>query len=224
MRLTAEKLTRSFTRVRQGTNILPAVKETSFALPEGSLTEITGRSGSGKSTLLHMLAGLLRPTAGRVLLDDRDLYALDDRTLSALRAKHIGVVPQGQTGLRSLTVMENILLPAMLTGVKGMEPEAEALMERMGIADLRGAKPGELSGGEMRRMSIARAMLLRPEILLADEPTGDLDDENTARVLTLLRQAADAGTAVLLVTHEQEAKRYADRVWRMDAGALVMET
>ena len=224
MRLTAEKLTRSFTRVRQGTNILPAVKETSFVLPEGSLTEITGRSGSGKSTLLHMLAGLLRPTAGRVLLDDRDLYALDDRTLSALRAKHIGVVPQGQTGLRSLTVMENILLPAMLTGVKGMEPEAEALMERMGIADLRGAKPGELSGGEMRRMSIARAMLLRPEILLADEPTGDLDDENTARVLTLLRQAADAGTAVLLVTHEQEAKRYADRVWRMDAGALVMET
>ncbi len=224
MRLTAEKLTRSFTRVRQGTNILPAVKETSFALPEGSLTEITGRSGSGKSTLLHMLAGLLRPTAGCVLLDDRDLYALDDRTLSALRAKHIGVVPQGQTGLRSLTVMENILLPAMLTGVKGMEPEAEALMERMGIADLRGAKPGELSGGEMRRMSIARAMLLRPEILLADEPTGDLDDENTARVLSLLRQAADAGTAVLLVTHEQEAKRYADRVWRMDAGALVMET
>ena len=220
MRLQADQLSKRFLRERQGTNILPAVRETSFTLPEGKLTEITGRSGSGKSTLLHMLAGVLRPSSGRVLLDDQDLYALGDGHLSALRARYIGVVPQGQTGLRSLTVLENVLLPATLTGAKGMEKEAERLLEEMDIAELRNAKPQELSGGEMRRMAIARALLLKPEILLADEPTGDLDDANTERVLGLLRQLAKGGTTVLLVTHEAEAKNYADAVWVMDAGEL----
>ena len=220
MKLRAEGIQKKFYRVHGDSNYFCAVDTLDFELPEGRLTEITGRSGSGKSTLLNMLAGLLKPTAGRVLWDDTDIYALTDAKLSALRNRAVGVVPQGQTGLHSLTVLENVLLPSRLYGKGAPEAEAKKLLETVGIAELAQARPGELSGGEMRRMAIARALIMKPGILLADEPTGDLDDENTGIVLRLLRGVADTGTAVLLVTHEAEAAKYADSVWRMNAGTL----
>jgi len=221
MVLKAENLSRRYFRQGRGTNFFFAVKDASLTLEAGSLTEIIGRSGSGKSTLLNMLAGLLEPTEGKVFLDDTELYALDDGARSRLRNAAIGVVPQGQTALRSLTVLENVLLPCRLYGHKpGSEAEAHSLLERVGIGALRDAYPNELSGGELRRLAIARALLMRPGVLLCDEPTGDLDDENTAAVLSLLRESADAGTAVLLVTHEKEAAAYADRLFRMDGGVL----
>lgn len=223
MELKAEGVSRRYFRKSKLSNVFLAVKETNLALPAGQLTEITGRSGSGKSTLLHMLAGLLTPTTGRVLLGSTDLYALDDTERSKLRNKSIGVIPQGQTALRSLTVLENVKLPCIMYGDEVADDTALELLERVGLAALRNAWPNELSGGELRRLAIARALLRKPVVLLADEPTSNLDDENMHAVLRLLRQCADEGAAVLLVTHEREAAEYADRMLCMSDGILLEE-
>lgn len=220
MILRTENVTRQYFRQGKGTNVFTALQETSLSISGGKLIEVMGRSGSGKSTLLNVCAGLLEPTAGKVFLDDTDLYALEDKERSRLRNQAIGVIPQGQTGLRSLTVLENVLLPCEMYGITGQEEYAMELLERVGIADLAGTYPSELSGGEMRRLSIARALIRKPGVLLADEPTGDLDDENTHVVLGMLRRFADEGTAVLLVTHESDAEEYADEVYRMEKGIL----
>ena len=220
MELRAEGVSRRYFRQSKGSNVFLAVKEISLTIPAGKLIEITGRSGSGKSTLLNMLAGLLAPTAGRVMLDDTDIYTLEDDARSRLRNERIGVIPQGQTALRSLTVLENVKLPCLMYGAAVKDEEAVALLERVGVAHLRDTYPNELSGGELRRLAIARALIRHPGVLLADEPTGDLDDENTREVLQLLREAADSGAAVLLVTHEREAAAYADQVYHMDGGVL----
>ncbi len=221
MELRAEGVSRRFMRQGRGTNFFMAVKETDLCLIPGELAEITGRSGSGKSTLLNTLGGLLAPTAGRVLLDGTDLYALPDPERSRERNRHIGIIPQGQTGLHSLTVLENVLLPAWMYGEKKVtEEEGKALLNKVHIGHLADVYPDELSGGESRRLAIARALVMKPEILLADEPTGDLDDENTNEVLALLKQCASDGAAVLLVTHEKEAERFADRVYEMKEGVL----
>lgn len=228
--LRAETISRRFFRKTKMRNFFFALKETDFTLPPASLTEVTGRSGSGKSTLLNILAGLLEPTTGAVFLDGIDLYQMEDEVRSQLRNRQIGVIPQGHSGLHSLTVLENVALPCLMypegrqTADMGQfTDQAMELLELVGIAHLRDAYPNELSGGETRRLSIARALIRAPEILLADEPTGDLDDENTAAVLRLLRREADRGTAVLLVTHEREAAIYADTVYRMTDGVLVKE-
>ena len=234
MELKATGITRQYQRQGRGTNIFTAVKETDLVLETGKLVEIEGRSGSGKSTLLNMMAGILVPTAGRVELDGQNLYDLPDPELSRIRNRQIGMIPQGQTGLRALTVLENVLLPAMLypesagqkeQGARKEELKARAqeLLEQVGIAHLQGAYPDELSGGELRRLAIARALIMDPGIVLADEPTADLDDENTRAVLSLLRGCADEGRAVLLVTHEREAAEYADEVYRMNDGRLSAE-
>ncbi|MBR1899127.1 MAG: ABC transporter ATP-binding protein [Oscillospiraceae bacterium] len=223
MMLEAQGIRKEFIRQGKGTNRLVAVQDTDLTLGAGELTVLMGRSGSGKSTLLNMLAGLLAPTAGRILLDGEDLYAMEDRALSRLRNARIGVIPQGQTALHSLTVLENVLLPVRMYDPKAdAAPEALALLERLGIAELQQDKPAALSGGELRRMAIARAVIRRPQIILADEPTGDLDDENTAIVFDFLRESARNGAAVLVVTHEGDAVQYADRIYRMNAGVLTV--
>ena len=221
MELRAEKITKDFLRYSAKDGYFVAVQEADLALVEGTLTAVTGRSGSGKSTLLHILGGLMKPVTGRVLLDGADLYALGEEERDAVRRCHIGIAPQRLMSLASLTVRENILLPALLAGVVEMAgARADALMERLGIRKLAAVHPSELSGGELRRVTIARALVMSPGILLADEPTGDLDEENTQSVLALLRETADAGTAVLLVTHESEARNYADIYYTMEAGKL----
>ena len=222
MELIAKGVSRRYFRQGKGKNFFYAVQGADLTLTAGTLTEITGRSGSGKSTLLNMLAGLLEPTEGHVLLDDADLYALEDRERSKLRNTAIGVIPQGQTGLHSLTMLENVKLPSMMYEKEPCSDAwAEGLLARVGIAHLRDVYPNELSGGEMRRLAIARALVMKPGILLADEPTGDLDDENTREVLSLLRRCADDGAAVLLVTHETEAAAYADTIYKMSDGILL---
>ena len=221
MALKAENISKRYFRKTGGANYFYAVKPVSLEIAAGEAAVLTGRSGSGKTTLLHMLSGLLAPTGGKVLLDNTDLYSLDDRALSRLRGERIGVVPQGRSAIDSLTVLENILLPGLMYGGGGDREAALQWMDALGIRELADARPGELSGGELRRMAIARALARDPEVLLADEPTGDLDDENTARVLSVLRDAAkERGKAVLLVSHDSEASRYADAVYRMDGGTL----
>ncbi len=219
--LHAENLSMRYFRKTGQANHFHAVKDVSLALRPGEVALLTGRSGSGKTTLLHMLAGLLTPTEGRVRLDDTDLYALPDAALSRLRNAKLGVIPQGRSAVDTLTVLENVLLPQQLRGEKGDAKGALRWLEALGIANLRDARPAELSGGELRRMAIARALAGNPEVVLADEPTGDLDDENTAAVLSLLRKAAvEEGKTVLLVTHDSEALPYGDRIYRMESGAL----
>ncbi len=223
MKLLAKGIKKDFPRSGKTSNYFTAVYPMDFELESGKVIEVTGRSGSGKSTLLNMLAGLLMPTEGKVMLDGTDLYALDEKALSRLRNEKIGLIPQGHTALLSLTVLENVLLPAILySRAQPPEDRARELLEQVGIGSLADAKPNELSGGELRRMAVARAMLLRPGILLADEPTAGLDQENTLAVLALLRRAAEEGTAVMLVSHEEEAARFADEVFVMDGGKLML--
>lgn len=228
MTLYAKEVKKVFARQGRGGEFC-ALSPTFLTLAPGRLVEITGRSGSGKSTLLQILGGLMQPTSGEVLLDDTDLYALEDGALSRLRNRHIGVIPQGHTALRSFSVAENVILPARLypprageatAGEDALKERAVALLEKVGIGDLAEEAPTSLSGGELRRVAIARALMQQPAILLADEPTGDLDDENTERVLRLLRQYADDGAAVLLVTHEGAAAAYADEIYEMSTGTL----
>ena len=220
MILKAEQVSKRYFRKTGEANHFFAVKGASLELKPGAVTVLMGRSGSGKTTLLHMLSGLLKPTEGKILLDGTDIYSLDDEVLSKLRNEKIGVVPQGKSALETLTVMENILLPVSLYGKASNVQAAEAWLEKLGIASLRDAMPGELSGGELRRMAVARALIGSPDVVLADEPTGDLDDENTKLVLSVLREAADMGAAVLIVTHENEALSYADQAYRMQNGLL----
>ena len=221
MELRAEKISQDFLRYSAKDGYFIAVQETDFRLAAGTLTVVTGRSGSGKSTLLHILGGLMKPVTGRVLVDDVDLYTMGEDARTRLRSRHIGIVPQRLMSLAALTVRENVLLPALLAGeAEKFAPRADELMERLGIRKLASVTPSELSGGELRRVTIARALVMQPGILLADEPTGDLDEENTQSVLRLLRETADAGTAVLLVTHEREAASYADICYTMTEGRL----
>ena len=219
--LRAENLSIRYMRRTGQASHFYAVKGVDLELHPGEVVLLTGRSGSGKTTLLNMLAGLLKPTEGTVRLDETDLYALPDSALSRLRNAKFGVIPQGRSAVDTLTVLENVLLPQQLRGEKGDTEGALRWLDALGIADLRDARPAELSGGELRRMAIARALAAKPEIILADEPTGDLDDENTAAVLSLLRRSAvEDGKAVLLVTHDSEALSYGTRIYRMESGTL----
>lgn len=221
MELRAESISQDFLRDSAREGYIVAVAETDLCLSSGTVTAVMGRSGSGKSTLLHILGGLLPPVTGKVFVGATDLYALSEDARAELRSSSLGIVPQQLMSLRALTVRENVLLSALLYGrEQGVSAHADALMERLGIAHLAQVYPSELSGGELRRMMIARALAGTPQILLLDEPTGDLDAENTRRVLELVRETADAGTAVLLVTHECEAASYADVCYTMAEGRL----
>lgn len=210
-----------FRKTRESAQDFYAVRPTSLSLASGEMVVLKGRSGSGKSTLLNMMAGLLVPSEGFVTLDGVDLYELSDVELSKLRNGSIGVVPQGQTAIHSLTVVQNVMLPhLMYRDDGGCEKRALELLGQLGVRELADSYPSELSGGELRRMAIARALMCEPAVVFADEPTGDLDDENTAVVLQVLRDCADSGAAVMVVTHEQVAESYADRILRMDAGVV----
>lgn len=221
MILEATGLSKEFARARGGKRVFTAVHPMDFGLDERQLTVISGHSGGGKSTLLTMLAGILSPTAGHVRVEGTDLYSLRDEERSRLRNARIGLVPQGNTALRALTVLDNVLLPSILYATdEAPAGRARELLDAVGLTDLADAKPTELSGGELRRMAIARALLMEPSIVLADEPTAGLDSANATAVLTLLRDAANAGAAVLVVSHEADARHFADRGYTMEDGHL----
>jgi putative ABC transport system ATP-binding protein len=220
--LAAQGLTKKFFRKgREAAQWFDAVAGVDLELASGEFVVLMGRSGGGKSTLLNMLGGLLEPSEGTVALSGSDLYALSDDERSRVRNERIGVVPQGQTPLHSLTAVQNVTLPyLMYRADDGVEARALELLESLGIRQLADSYPSELSGGEMRRMAIARALICNPSVVLADEPTSDLDDENTQVVLQKLRDVANAGAAVLVATHDAAAIPFADRVLRIDGGHL----
>lgn len=220
-----------------------AVNNVSFALNSGDFVAIVGKSGNGKSTLLNLIAGLLKPTHGSVKVCGEEISerTFSDVKMSRLRACDIGFVTQSQTLLQNLTVHDNILLPVQIAAStcevsksevsKSAESKSEVsedsnetraleLCKQLHIEDLLWCYPSELSGGEMRRVMIVRALINNPKLLILDEPTGDLDLEHTRIVVKMLREAAKNGVAVLMVTHDVEAARCADRTYTMDAGSL----
>ncbi len=223
MELQAKGISKRYMRASGSANYFEAVKTTDLILSGGTVTVLMGRSGSGKTTLLTLLAGLLTPSEGQVLLDGQDIYALSDKRLSALRAQRTAVIPQGSNAISSMSVIENILLPASLTGKPAPLEAARERMQRLDIAHLENALPSELSGGELRRLAIVRALCHSPDFIFADEPTADLDDGNSAVTLSLLREEADHGAAVLIVSHESDAANFADVLYRMNDGVLVQQ-
>ena len=220
--LSAEQISKRYFRKTAAANTFYAVKPLSLTLEPGTVSVLCGRSGSGKTTLLHILAGLLRPTEGTVRLGGTELYSLPDGELSRLRNRAIGVVPQSRSVLDILTVKENILLPQTLYKTEREAQSAEQWMDTLHILHLRDVRAGELSGGELRRTAIARTLCMAPPVILADEPTGDLDDENTELVFRCFRKAAENGAAVLIVSHESDALKIADRAYRMDGGTMTI--
>lgn len=221
MLLRADNISKTFFRNTDNSNYFFAVTPLNLEIPPETVTVLMGRSGSGKTTLLNMLSGILQPSVGKVWMDNTDLYSLTDMELSRLRNERLGVIPQARSAVDSLTVRENILLPAKLYGKPVPAKEAGYWMKEFEIDHLANAMPKELSGGELRRMAIVRAILQNPDVLLADEPTGDLDDENTDKVLSALYALAhQENKAVFMVTHENDALKYADRILRMEKGQI----
>jgi putative ABC transport system ATP-binding protein len=192
-------------------------------LQAGEFIAIMGESGAGKSTLLNIIAGLDRPDSGRVLLDGADLGALDDDASTRLRRARIGFIFQAFHILPYLTVLQNVVLPLELLGLTRSQREPRALqwLERCGIGALAQRYPRELSGGELQRIAIARALVHEPALVLADEPTGNLDAATAAQILALLREQVHAsGASAILITHSLAAAHSADRIWRLQAGRL----
>jgi putative ABC transport system ATP-binding protein len=192
----------------------PALAGAAFGIGAGEIVAVMGPSGSGKSTLLHCLAGIVRPDAGSVVFDGRDLTAITDAQRSAVRLREFGFVFQFGQLVPELPCVENVALPLRLEGVKRREAERRALdwLERLEVADVAGKRPGQVSGGEGQRVAIARALVAEPRVLFADEPTGALDSLNGERVMRLLTAAArEADVAVVLVTHEPRVAAYSDR-------------
>lgn len=199
-----------------------ALAGVSFAIDPGTVVAVVGPSGSGKSTLLNLAGGLDRPDGGRVRIDGQDLGALDDDALTRFRRDRIGFVFQFFNLVPSLSALENAMLPALLAGDRPAEVEARALtaLEQVGLARRRAHRPDALSGGEMQRVAIARALVRDPPLLLADEPTGNLDSSTGAQILELLLGAAADHRTVVLVTHDPAVAARADRVLTIRDGRL----
>jgi len=200
---------------------IAALDEVSFDVPRGSFTVLRGPSGSGKTTLLLSLGGMLRPTTGHVTVAGLEVYALDRGARAAFRAEHIGFVFQLFHLVSYLSVYQNVLLGRRLGERRKRLRRADELLERVGLTYRRSHRPTELSAGERQRVAIARALLNRPSLLLADEPTGNLDDESAAAVLDLFGEYHAGGGTVLLATHSALNGRRADRRLRLEGGRLV---
>lgn len=195
-------------------------------IPSGQFVAITGASGSGKSTLLNVLGCLDRPTRGRYRLEGREIDGCDDETLSALRNRRIGFVFQSFHLLSRLSVIENVLLPLRFAHaeVTGAEARARALLDRVGLSERMQHRPNQLSGGQMQRAAIARALLMRPALLLADEPTGNLDSRSAADILSLIGELHAEGQTVVMVTHDLDLAASAQRRVHLKDGRVEHDT
>ncbi|MGN6869272.1 MAG: ABC transporter ATP-binding protein [Solirubrobacteraceae bacterium] len=211
-------------RYGQGDAHVDALRGVSLEIEEGRMTAVMGPSGSGKSTLMHILAGLDQPTEGTVTIAGLEISSMSDGELTRLRRRHIGFVFQFFNLLPMLTAEENILLPLSIAGEKADREWVEELLDTVGIADRRTHRPAELSGGQQQRVSIARALLPRPTVLFADEPTGNLDSNTSQDVLGLLRDSVDElGQTIVMVTHDPQAAAQADRILFLADGRIVKE-
>lgn len=220
MLLSVKDIVKTFKR---GNQIVNAVDHVSIDIEKGDFVQLIGRSGSGKTTLLNLITGLLLPQQGELYLDGQAYHQLSDDERSILRNKKMGVISQYATVLSTLTVLENVVLPWYLVHREKEDPYGRArfLLQQFQIRELENAYPRELSGGELRRLQIARALMCDPLILIADEPTADLDKENTEIVMNLLRSINEKQeTTILVVTHELDTLKYGKSVYTMSEGKL----
>ena len=225
MILQASELVKRYTRRGE---TFAAVDGVSFSLGEGAFVALMGQSGCGKSTLFHLLSGMCRPDSGSVTFAGRELTELDEDGLAALRGPEIGYVMQGCNLLNNFTIAENICMPCFLGGASAQEcgegyERASALLEEFGLGGMEDERPASLSGGERKRVAIARAIVRNPKLIIADEPTSDLDVKNSAIILEYLQKARDNGVTVLISTHDPNAAQYGDRVLKMEHGRLTQE-
>jgi putative ABC transport system ATP-binding protein len=210
----------------RGANTVAALRGVDLAVAHGEFVAVTGPSGCGKSTLLNLLGGLDRPTGGEVRLGGERLDDASEARRARLRRRELGFVFQFFNLIANLSVADNVELPALLAGVPTREARGRTaeLLERLGLAEVAGRVPGDLSGGQQQRVAIARALVNRPGVLLADEPTGNLDTAAAREVITILRERHAEGQAIVLVTHDLRSASAADRVVRMRDGQIVGET
>ncbi len=202
-------------------NQVNALRDVNFTMEKGEFAAVVGESGSGKSTLLNCIGGLDLPTAGKVFLDGEDLYALDEKKRTIFRRRNIGFIFQAFHLIGELSVEQNIIFPLLLDRQKPDKEKLEELMEVLGIADRRKHLPGQLSGGQMQRVAIGRALIMRPMMILADEPTGNLDSRNSRDVMDLLvRAVRHYQQTILMITHNMNLTSDADRVLRVTDGVL----
>lgn len=205
----------------EGENTINAVDDVSFSVEQGEFVAIVGASGSGKSTLMHLIGGVDRPTSGKIYVDGKDISKLDADKLAIFRRRQIGIVYQFYNLIPILTVEENITLPWNLDGRKPDKERLDEIMRSLGIIDKRNNLPNELSGGQQQRVSIARAMINSPALLLADEPTGNLDSKATEDIMSILKLAnKNFNQTILMITHDLEIAKDADRIVRITDGKL----
>ncbi len=218
MLLKTKALSKSFAR---GRNSFFAVKNVDFSISASDFVFIVGRSGSGKTTFLNLISGILDPTQGQVFFEDEDISSMSDTAKSFYRNESIGFVPQSLAYLPNLSVFDNVRVPFFLFNRDGdSEGRALSLLDLMDIAHLKNEMPQNLSGGEIKRMLIARALMNSPKLLIADEPTANLDKETSETVMNLIKSVNKLGTAVLIVTHDSEILDENSTIYRMDAGEL----
>jgi putative ABC transport system ATP-binding protein len=211
-------------RYGEGDAAVDALRGITLDFPAGGFTAIMGPSGSGKSTLMHILAGLDRPTSGTVMIDGKDITKMDDGELTRLRRDRLGFVFQFFNLVPVLNAEQNMLLPLSIAGRRPDRQWIEQLMQTVGIADRSTHRPAELSGGQQQRVAVARALVSRPAVIFADEPTGNLDSKTSEEVLALLRRAVDEfGQSVVMVTHDQQAASFADRRIELVDGRVVRD-
>jgi putative ABC transport system ATP-binding protein len=220
--------TESLTKIYgKGETAVTALNKVNLSIEQGQFVSVMGPSGCGKSTLLHLIGGLDRVTSGRILLDGRDLAGLNDQELTELRRRRIGFVFQFFNLIPVLSAVENAALPLVLDGIKEAEAHSRAMewLKRVGLGDRTGHRPDQLSGGQQQRVAVARALSTEPELVLADEPTGNLDSRAADEIASLLRQAANQwGRTVLMVTHDPRIAAHADRIIFLKDGTIVDDT
>ncbi|MBO4716940.1 MAG: ABC transporter ATP-binding protein [Spirochaetales bacterium] len=219
-------ITKRFKASEKGSDEITILQDLNLNIVQGQSTAIIGKSGSGKSTLLHIAGGLDSPTEGKVICSGTDFATLDDKRRSILRNRHIGFIFQANLLLEDFSALENVMAPALISGVKAKDcrDRAVELLERLGLADRMDHVPGKLSGGEKQRVAICRALMNRPEVILADEPTGALDEENASEVENLLLDLVrEEGRSLLLVTHNQDFAFKCDNVYLLKNRNLTLE-
>ena len=205
-----------------GENLVKAIDHTDMRIEPGEFVAVVGRSGSGKSTLLHMLGGLDRPDSGKVLIEGRDIFRLKDERLAVFRRRKIGFIFQSYNLVPSLNVWENIVLPIGLDGRKVDQEYVMDIIRRIGMEDRLHALPNTLSGGQQQRVAIARALASRPAIILADEPTGNLDSRTEIEVVNLLKNCVtEYGQTLVMITHDESIAQMADRMILIEDGKVV---
>ena len=207
-----------------GENQVRALDNVSLEIQNGEFIAITGSSGSGKSTLLHIIGSVDKPTSGRVLLEEYDIYQMNDEEQSKLRRKKIALIYQFYNLIPTLNVKENITLPTMLDDGKIDESYLNEMINLLGLSDRINHLPNELSGGQQQRVSIGRALLNKPTVILADEPTGNLDSKNSKEIMELLKTANEKyKQTIIMVTHDQELAKYAKRIITIEDGKIVKD-